>query len=999
MSSNKTRFQKKLIAAAVASCAMSGVYHSASAQEDGAQALEEVVVVGVRGAQESAINTKRDAASVVDGISAEDIGKLPDVTIADSLQRISGVQIRRSAGEGSSINVRGLPQVVTQLNGEQYLGANSVTSNQPNFSDIPSHLFSGADVHKSPTADQGSAGITGTVNLKTFRPFDFDPGMTSSFGVEVQTGEETGETDPVINGLVNWNSDNAGFLLSGSYANVNLANYYNGVNSGGASGDTGWTGNTSVGLQGDLDGTYIAPHGYAAWNNVVERERLGLNASFQADLGGGFEFIVDAFYTEQDEYDRKVGLSHTNKWQGSDFIQPLITSGTGVDDWRTFQEVAVEGVRLKSFTQNDGTFSSSTNINMELNYDNGGPFTGSIRFVQGRADQERRHGYNEGDLTDGSTTGIDPYYPETGFTSPNPNGYSENPRTIVNTQGEHMHWSGFDNSLAGAKGASATIADYMADVDAYNIGAYSSENNYNRGGEMDVFRADGSYEFDGSVITSIDFGVRNSSRTASNFAYQLTSGLYEDEAFYLPEDGDLNNPDDWQDVGDVGGCQVQWKATDVVLGEGPGFCNAGEIVDGEFQGYTALPPTPLGEDANTMWVTDFGPVTGVPGVWAVDPEAYDDPEAFHKRVFGDNSAKQVIPGQSYDVILDELQTYFQVNFQHGIASGNVGARIVDTSLHVRQNDVAGKIPYGNLNEDVGDINTNRSYTDVLPSANLAFDLRDDVTLRFAYSENMVPLDLNSWGESLVLDYTIDSEEGSETEGDFIVSGGNQGGDPSFDPWRSNNFDASLEWYTGPASMMHVGYFLVEVDSFIGEGNEQQFQPDADGVARRQVSIGVPQQGEGGELEGVEMGIKQAFTFLPGGWSNFGMDANYTLSLSEQDERDINGEKLAFPDNSEHQANLVGWYQSERFQARIAYNYRSERLHSTGQAWSNLATYQDEIGYVDVSASYDLTDEVTVYVNGSNVTGEYDDYYLQWEDQYATQSYYEPRWSLGVRARF
>lgn len=998
MRSNSTRFRRKLLASAVAGCTLAGFGQASLAQDD-ATRLEEVVVVGVRGAQESAVNTKRDAASVVDGISAEDIGKLPDVTISDSLQRIPGIQIRRSAGEGGAINVRGLPQVVSQLNGEQYLGANSVTENEPDFGDIPSQLFSGAEVYKTPTANQGSAGITGTVNLQTFRPFDFDEGVTTAVGAELQTGEETGETDPVVNGLVNWNSDRAGFLVSASYANVNLANYYNGVNSGGASGDTSWTGNTGAGLNGELDGTYVGPHGYAAWNNVVERERLGVNASFQADLGGGFELVADAFYTEQDEYDRKVGLSHTNKWQGQAFIQPRITRATGVDDWRTFQEVAIEGVRLKSFTQNDVTFSSSTNINMELNYDNGGPFTGSMRYVQGRADQERRHGYNEGDMTDGSTTGINPYYPDTGFTSPNPDGYSENPRTVVNTQGEHMHWSGFDNPLAGAKGSGATIADYMADVDAYNIGAYSSENNFNRDGEMDVLRIDGQYGFDEGIIRSVDFGVRHSSRTATNFAYQLTSGLYPDEAFYLPEDGDLNNPDDWQDVGGVGGCQVQWKATDVVLGEGAGFCNAGEIVDGEFQGYTALPPTELGAHAETTWVTDFGPVTGVPGVWAVDPEAYDDPEAFHRKVFGDNNAKQVIPGQSYDVTLDELQTYLQVNFEHGIASGNVGVRVVDTSLGVRQNEVAGKIPYGNLNEDVGDIQTQRSYTDVLPAANLALDFTDRLKLRLAYSENMVPLDLNRWGESLVLNYTIDSEEGSETEGDFIVSGGSQGGDPSFDPWRSSNYDLSLEWYTGSASMMSIGYFLVEVDSFIGSGNEQQWQPDADGIERRQVSIDVPSQGEGGELEGVEMAIKQAFTFLPGVWGNFGVDANYTLSLSEQEQRDVYGDRLAFPDNSEHQANLIGWYQGERFQTRVAYNYRSERLDRTGQAWSNLATYQDEIGYVDVSASYDVTDAITVYVNGSNVTGEFDDYYLQWEDQYATQSYYEPRWSAGVRARF
>src|SRR5690606_34765313 len=181
-------FKKKLIASAVASCALASLNGVAYAQ--GEELLEEVVVRGVRAAQETAVSTKRDAVSVVDAISAEDIGKLPDVTISDSLQRIPGIQIRRSAGEGSSINIRGLPQVVTQLNGEQYLGANSVVSTQPNFGDIPSQLFKGADIHKSSTANLGNTGITGTVNLKTYRPFDFDEGLTFAGGAEIQTGEE-----------------------------------------------------------------------------------------------------------------------------------------------------------------------------------------------------------------------------------------------------------------------------------------------------------------------------------------------------------------------------------------------------------------------------------------------------------------------------------------------------------------------------------------------------------------------------------------------------------------------------------------------------------------------------------------------------------------------------------------------------------------------------------------------------------------------------------------
>ena len=111
---------------AATSLATFGMASGASAQDAAATPADsaapaggdEIVITGIRGSQERAVAIKREATSVVDSISAEDIGKLPDVTISDSLQRIPGVQILRSAGEGSTINIRGLPQVVTLMNGE-----------------------------------------------------------------------------------------------------------------------------------------------------------------------------------------------------------------------------------------------------------------------------------------------------------------------------------------------------------------------------------------------------------------------------------------------------------------------------------------------------------------------------------------------------------------------------------------------------------------------------------------------------------------------------------------------------------------------------------------------------------------------------------------------------------------------------------------------------------------------------------------------------------------
>jgi outer membrane receptor protein involved in Fe transport len=175
------------------------------------QPIQQVVVLGVRGAEQQATQIKRAAAVIQDSISAEDIGKLPDTTIADSLQRITGVQIDRVGGEGTSINIRGLPQVGTHLNGEAFLTADTIDSVQPNFNTIPSQLFAGADV---------ISGITGTVNLRTRRPLEFKEGLTVALSADGTHGSVTDQWQPETNGLIAWHGARWGAMLSGSYSDV-----------------------------------------------------------------------------------------------------------------------------------------------------------------------------------------------------------------------------------------------------------------------------------------------------------------------------------------------------------------------------------------------------------------------------------------------------------------------------------------------------------------------------------------------------------------------------------------------------------------------------------------------------------------------------------------------------------------------------------------------------------------------------------------------------------
>ncbi|AFV00494.1 TonB-dependent receptor [Simiduia agarivorans] len=965
----KSSFTRNLLAVSIAA----GTLSTPAFSQEVAGELEEIVVSGIRMSQATSISNKRNADSVVDSIVAEDIGKLPDVTITDSLQRITGVQIRRSAGEGGALNVRGMPQVLTTLNGEAYMAAGSVTTTQPNFGDIPSSLFAGADVKKSQTAATLSGGITGVVDLKTHKPFNFEEGVTTALTAEYQTGRDTAENDYGLNGLVSINNGDFGAMVAASYSTANLANYYSGMAGGGS--DAGWSGfppengaptdnwnfrGEDVNGNGSLDDRYIAYQGHTAYSKFTERERLGLNGAVQWNLGSGFALDADFFYTKMDEWDRRAGIAISDKWQDWAWARPIESTPTGAfagQEIHTTQVYQADGRRLKSYAENNVIESESTNFNIELSYDNGGSFTGSARALSSSANQLKLNSYADIDMANGSQWGVEfQNYPE-GSLATNPGGYADAEiPVVVDYRGDAPVWSGVPQAITG-------------DLDAYALSGLSSEYNYDRKGSMNVFRLDGSYELDG-FVKSVDAGVRHSARKAENEGFHLLAPFGNE------------------------GCLVRWKSTDVTLNAGG--CSFG---DGAGTFYTAGRPTPLSDfGANVIQVSDFGSVKGAGSVYTLDPAAMDNVLAFHNSLYP-NNVRGVMPGQSYEVDLNETSAYAQVNFSTDSATpvhGNLGLRIVQTDLSVTQSLVGASRPYGAPELDDGDFVTDSSYTDVLPSLNVAWDFAEDWRLRAAAAKTMAPLDLNQWGGGLSPNYALNSSTGI-----FEIIAASSDGNPELDPWRANNYDVSLEWYHGDSGMVSVGLFRVDVESFVERGSVPMDLPDQDGVIRRTTNVQTNVQGEGGKLQGIEVSARQAFDFLPGIWSNFGVDVNYTYSPSDSGNEDLNGKKLPFIDNSDQLFNFIGWYQGEKLQARIAYNYRSERVVAFNQVWGTegMTLFQAPTGYIDASVSYDVADDITVYLNGSNLTGEVEDYYIQWENQKAWKNEYEPRYTLGLRAKF
>ena len=171
------QFKKTAIAMGVAQIAMLA---SSAAMAQTADAPAVVVVSGQRAALQSAQKIKQNSDEIVDSIVADDIGKLPDRSVTEVLQRVVGVTIDRTMSkgdpehysvEGSGVSIRGLSYVRSEMNGRDSFSANGGRS--LNFEDVPPELMAGVDVYKNPSAEQIEGAVGGLVNLRTALPFDY----------------------------------------------------------------------------------------------------------------------------------------------------------------------------------------------------------------------------------------------------------------------------------------------------------------------------------------------------------------------------------------------------------------------------------------------------------------------------------------------------------------------------------------------------------------------------------------------------------------------------------------------------------------------------------------------------------------------------------------------------------------------------------------------------------------------------------------------------------
>ena len=243
-------------------------------------AASEIVVTGLRGSLSSAQNIRRNSAPIVDSIVAEDIGKFPDNTVADALQRVTGVQVSRGRGETGTVDIRGLPNIATFINGREVFTG---TGRGVALQDIPAELLSGVDVYKTTTPDMIEGGLVGTIDIRLHRPFDFGEGLHAAGSGRAVYSDQAKKWGYLGGGLISdrWDTSigEIGLMAGASY---NRRRYRD---------DTAF--------DFDSSGTPIAtPDTVGGLLTVGDRQRTAYNVSAQWKPNDKLEFYTDGLYTQ-----------------------------------------------------------------------------------------------------------------------------------------------------------------------------------------------------------------------------------------------------------------------------------------------------------------------------------------------------------------------------------------------------------------------------------------------------------------------------------------------------------------------------------------------------------------------------------------------------------------------------------------------------------------------------------------------------------------------------
>lgn len=970
---------------------------AASADDSEFEAEEDVVVAkGIRQSLRTARDTKRNSDTFVDSITASDVTQLPDLSVAEALSRVPGVVVQRfelggsdgdfPSPEGSGNIVRGLQYVRSEFNGRDAFSANGGRALE--WASIPPELIGAVDVFKSQSADMIEGGIAGTVNLRTLEPFD----RSGPVGVVVLEGTYTDLADEFAPGgsLVlgnRWDTNAGEFGLLGTFSTSQLNSAINGFQYGQVLALPHPDPNNSS--------TIALPGGFQARDVAFERGRDSYYVAGQwRSPDSTKELTVKYIRVENDtESDERTFEWFTDgeSWRNWEFLSDDYTitpfTSSGLPQCNGNNEGANGGPgSCEALTPVDGGLFEagivSNGLRDWLGTDGtlGTPFSGlGVREERESLTQDLSANF-KWRATDQLFLEFDAHYTEAEATLDRlwagTNVFAdyefdfrdiEDPQVRLIIDDTMQVQDGF---VRGGNGLPPTS---LADP-ATSYLLFAADEFQDNEGDLWAIRGDATYEFDNDTwFESVKFGVRRSEREQRNRQAGLNwAGVAPPWAGgYLPFSNMDNQGafevNDYTDFGRGG----------IFVGENTGVVFPSQQLLADYAGFVDF------IDSETLISGD-----GFTPDW--DP--------LRRNGVTDYA------GRGSDGSVTEKTTNLYVrfdflnDFDNGMSfDGNFGVRYVKTDI-----TSDGRIEYADLADDAAaflpelaqfmidsDVTTGieRDYEYFLPSFNMKWNLNEEMLIRIGASRAITPpniASLNAGGGAFApLQFVNDDSTNPPTVVDIVSQGTIilNGGNPGLEPIEATNFDLSYEYYFGDDGQFSVSYFYKDLENIIVFGEENQGTVTLDGT-----EIGLDFRGEvnlnDGTVQGVEVAYQQFFTELPGFLSNVGVQANYTFLTSETEPlpaiEDADGDGVEgfltvyrwgvseLLGLSDHNYNLIGLYQTDKFEARIAYNWRSEYFSSYRDFITGNPIIQDDIGFLDASLRYDVTDKLQVRILGANL---------------------------------
>jgi iron complex outermembrane receptor protein len=842
--------------------------------------MQQITVTGLRSSIRSAEAIKRNSMQVVDSINSEDIGKFPDRAAGDALQRIAGVQVQRDRGETNSVIIRGLPDVVTTLNGMEYFTGNG---RRLSYQDLPVESIGGLDVYKTATPNQLEGGIAGGVDVRLRMPFDLK-GFNASGMVEDrrQTVNGSSATDKK-------NNPGGAFSVSNRW-------------------------NTSYGEMGALlDVAFNREH----WGYPVQWDDRPVNVYAVNPATG-------------------VGLRHTetplgplpagNVWGEFPNVGGIYNAGDrdrgsihGALQWKVnptlVADVQYLGTGYRGRNAVDYMIANSTWT----------PTITNVKLAPGGCNTP------EGVIC----PILSANHPAAPFGGP----YDWDPYVATSTQAQKEH----------------TVTHFLSQGLNYREGPWKASSNL--AWVKSTFVND-------TVI--VDQQVPQA--TADIYTYGADGHGGYNSVTTPTSSTPLRDPNQFvlrglsQNWTVTKGEQVQWRG-DVSYRLGDGFfegIDAGGRLsehrasahsaqgNNDFSGTRPNPVTALGSGFETL----SPGLDRLGGPWMTPSRDYLIDQADTVRaLYGAPLGR--LPEDPTRFFQESEQTstlYAAARFKTQVSSvdvsGTAGVRYVHVNRSLQGNSRIGDV--------ISPIDTSSSENNILPSASVIVGWTERLQSHVSAGKTITRPDFASLNPALSLNPATVNAPGTGSAGN-----------PDLRPTTSKNFDATLEYYFPKNGYAQIAVFHRDIDGYL------QNMETSESINGQSYRVTRPQNSGSGKLKGAELGVQKFFDFLPGPWSNFGAQFNYTWIDGENQTLTSPTSGVytttALTNVAKQNYNFALLYEGNGITGRLTATHRGDYVEQIAEPRFGQDRTVKATTFVDLSVSYAITPKISLQLDAINLT--------------------------------